>query len=191
MNKLGIVLLLLVTLSCAEGPAGPAQTSHEQTPVAEPELNAVPNPVVQSARGGGTSENGRGVSGRTLSFRATKRSDGTVAGLWQSIEHGDLADETFIEHGIVTCLTIVGANEAYVGGRVTNSRATGGRGPGIHEGMDVVFWVKDNGVGRPPDYFSGPGFKAAGGAEAWCASTPTIPTIGFPGEIEGNFVVIP
>lgn len=99
--------------------------------------------VVESARGGGHFQSDGAL--RTFAFTAKNRADGTTQGQYQ-INNRSTGIK---EHGVVTCLEVVG-NAAWIGGVITHSNDAN------RIGFPRIFSVVDRGEGggSPPDQAS-------------------------------------
>ena len=143
--------------------------------VTEPESN-IPGPsfatgrVVQSVTGSGSFI--FAGNNRTFSFTARRHADGTVSGQWERVNH--LNESQTKSHGQVTCFTIVGGNQAFLGGFATSGLFS------TPPNNEVAWRVVDNGQGAnaPADQISlefvgaVPGFAAG-----YCAATPAAPAL--------------
>ncbi len=122
---------------------------------------------------------------RTFSFTARRHADGSVSGEWERVNHLGNASQAK-SHGLVTCFTIFGGNQAVLGGFATSGAFS------ASPNNEVAWRVADNseGAGSPPDQISlqfvtaGPGFAAN-----FCVTGS--PFIGLNNVVNGNIQVRP
>ena len=187
-NKLNVILKgfmiisILMLMSCSQDKSL-APDAISPTESSTPLGSLMKGPVVESVTGSGSfifqSNN------RTFSFTARRFADGSVAGQWERVNHIGNASQTK-SHGKVTCLTIIGPNQARLGGFATSGVAS------APPNNEVAWRVEDNGQGAnsPGDQISAQFFIGPPGFAAnFC--TTGLPFIGLNPIVQGNIQVRP
>jgi hypothetical protein len=192
MRKLAFLPILALAFACADTVTDPAPLADNA--VVAPEglgISEAANPVVQRITGSGHMVVQPPVanpgSWRTFSMTARRMADGTVKGSYQRVVHPPDGGPAIVNHGTVTCFTVIG-NRAWIGGHEEG-----------YEPTDVAWQVEDNGEGKDADpdmvgaqiYAEEWGYEA-GFAQDFCEATPETLDFGPPfGELPVSVVLYP